>query len=206
MLKVGLTGGYATGKSFVAQELERLGCHIIYADRLGHEVLLLDGEAYAPVLAEFGREILGDEGRIDRKKLAALVFGDPARLKTLSSFVHPAVFRLEQKLLSEFEAHDPLGIVVIEAAILIEASRTDFFDKIILTACDPEVQIARGMKRDNSTREQVVARLANQMPEEEKRKHADFIVDTSGTKEQTAAQVFAIQSQLRMLASSRHGD
>ena len=206
MLKVGLTGGYATGKSFVAQELERLGCHIIYADRLGHEVLLPDGEAYIPVVAEFGRQILDDDGRIDRKKLAGLVFDDAGRLKTLTGFVHPAVFRLEQSLLDNFAALDPLGISVIEAAILIEANRTDFFDKIILTVCDPEVQIARAMRRDNATREQVAARVSNQMPEEEKRKHANFIVDTSGTKQQTSAQVEAMHTELLKLADSRGED
>jgi dephospho-CoA kinase len=163
-------------------------------------VLLPDGEAYVPVVAEFGRQIVDDDGRIDRKKLAALVFDNSARLKTLTGFVHPAVFRLEQKLVDKFAALDPLGICVIEAAILIEANRTDFFDKIILTVCDPEIQIARAMRRDNATREQVAARVSNQMPEEEKREHADFIVDTSGTKQQTAVQVFAIQSQLLLLA------
>src|SRR5579875_97249 len=199
MLKVGLTGGYATGKTFVAHELERLGCHLIYADRLGHQVLLPDGEAYVPVIAEFGRQILEENGLINRKKLAALVFEDPDRLNVLTGFVHPAVFRLEQKLLDGFAVQDPLGIAVIEAAILIEANRTDFFDKIILTVCDPEAQIARGMKRDQATREQVAARLANQMPDQDKRKHADFVVDTSGPKEETIAQVEAIHTQLLRL-------
>ncbi len=101
MLKVGLTGGYATGKSLVAHELERLGCQIIYADVLGHEVLLPNGEAYAPVVAEFGTGILDEQGRIDRKKLAAIVFDDAVQLQKLSSFVHPAVFHLEEKILEE---------------------------------------------------------------------------------------------------------
>ena len=200
MLKVGLTGGYATGKTFVAHELERLGCYLIYADRLGHEVLLPDGEAYPSVVAEFGRQILEDNGVIDRKKLAALVFEDAEKLKKLTGYVHPAVFRLERKLLDKFAAQSPQGIAVIEAAILIEANRTDFFDKIILTVCDPETQMARAMKRDHATREEVAARLANQMPDEEKRKHADFVLDTNGAKEQTTAQVKAIHSQLMRLA------
>lgn len=199
MLKVGLTGGYATGKSFVAHQLERLGCHIIYADQLGHDVLLPQGEAYAPAIAEFGTGILDESGAIDRKKLAAIVFGDAERLAKLSSFVHPAVFRQEEKLLAQFAANDPHGITVIEAAILIETKRDRWFDKIILTACDEEVQIARGMKRDHVTREQVIARLANQMPLSEKRKHADYVVDTSGTKEATARQVEMIYGDLLRL-------
>jgi dephospho-CoA kinase len=200
MLKVGLTGGYATGKSCVAHELDRLGCHIIYADILGHQVLLPDGEAYAPVVAEFGRGILDEKAQIDRKKLAAIVFGDAARLQTLSSFVHPAVFRLEERLLREFAAQDPHGIAVIEAAILIETKRNEWFDRIILTACDEEVQIARGMERDKLTREQVLARLTNQMPLAEKRKHADYVIDTGGTKEETVRQVEIVYLDLERLA------
>ena len=203
MLKVGLTGGYATGKSLVAHELERLGCHIIYADALGHEVLLPEGEAYAPVVQEFGPGILDPDGKIDRKKLAAIVFGNAERLARLSSFVHPAVFRLEEKMLREIAAKDPKGIVVIEAAILIEAKRDESFDKIILTACDEEVQIARGMKRDQTTREQVLARLANQMPLPEKRKYADYVIDTSGTKADTARQVEEVYRELARLAGER---
>ena len=199
MLKVGLTGGYATGKSFVAHELERLGCHLIYADALGHQVLLPDGEAYAPVVAEFGAGILDEQGRIDRKRLGEIVFADATRLNLLSSFVHPAVFRLEEKLLMEIAAVDPRGIVVIEAAILIEAKRSEWFDKIILTACKEEVQIARGMKRDRLTREQVLARLANQMPLPEKRKYASYVIDTSSTKEQTIRQVGEIYRELARL-------
>ena len=200
MLKVGLTGGYATGKSFVAHELERLGCHLIYADALGHEVLLPMGEAYAAVVSEFGPGILDEQGSIDRKKLGSEVFRDAERLATLSSIVHPAVFRREEKMLYEIAERDEHAIAVIEAAILVEAKRSDFFDTIILTVCEPEVQIARGMKRDNLTREQILARLANQMPEAEKRKYADFIIDTSGTKEDTARQVEDIHRPLLQFA------
>lgn len=203
MLKVGLTGGYATGKSLVAHELERLGCHIIYADVLGHRVLFPDGEAYAPVLAEFGTGILDEENRIDRKKLANIVFGDAARLNQLSGIVHPAVFRLEAQMLQQIAGEDPRGIAVIEAAILIETERDKWFDRIILTACEEEAQVARGMKRDNITRAQVLARLANQMPLAEKRKHADYVVDTSGTKDDTMHQVEEIYGQLARLARER---
>ena len=202
MLKVGLTGGYATGKSFVAHELQRLGCHVIYADELGHKVLLPGGEAYEPVIAEFGPAVLDSEGRINRKKLAALVFEDTARLANLTGIVHPAVFRVEEKLLSEIAAVDPRGIAVLEAAILIEAKRSHTFDRIILTTCDEEVQIARGMKRDNATRDQVLARLANQMPLSEKEKYADYVVDTSGTKSETIRQVEEIHRDLLRFAEA----
>src|SRR5438270_8847934 len=110
MLKVGLTGGLACGKTFVGEELARLGCLLIQADEIGHEVLLPGGEAYAPVVAEFGDEILTTGAQIDRRALAARVFGAPDRLAKLNSLVHPAVFRREEALIAEFAKRDPHGI------------------------------------------------------------------------------------------------
>lgn len=202
MIEVGLTGGYATGKSFVASELERAGCHVIHADLLGHRVLEPGGEAYQPTLELFGDRILGPNGAIDRKKLAVIVFGDHALLEKLNEFVHPAVIRLERDLLGEFAREDPRGIAVIEAAILIETGRYVSFDRLILTACDEETQIARGIKRDHLSREQVLARLAAQLPFEEKKRHADYVVDTSGPKEATIQQVDKIFGELKQLAGA----
>ena len=202
MLKVGLTGGYATGKTFVARELERLSCHLIYADELGHQVLLPEGEAYSPTVAAFGRGILEPDGRIDRKKLAAVVFPSAELLDKLSGFVHPAVFRLEQQLLTAIGEKDPHAIAVIEAAILIETERYKAFDRLIVTVCDADTQIARAMKRDHLTREEASARLGQQLPNEEKVRHAHYVVDTSGSKEQTLRRVAQIYRELKQLAES----
>jgi dephospho-CoA kinase len=203
MLKVGLTGGYATGKSLVAKELERLGCHLIYADELGHQVLQPDGEAYAATLETFGREILKADGTIDRRRLGEIVFASPELLERLSSLVHPAVIRLEERLLEEFQRQDPHGIAVVEAAILIETGRYAVFDRVILTTCDEETQIARGMKRDHATREQALARLGKQLPLSEKQRHAHYVVDTSGPKEETARQVQRVYRELKQIAEAR---
>jgi dephospho-CoA kinase len=203
MLKVGLTGGYATGKSLVAKELERLGCHLIYADELGHEVLQPGGEAYAATVGTFGPEILNSDGVIDRKKLGSIAFTSPESLSKLSGFIHPAVIRLEERMLEKFEAHDPRGIAVVEAAILIETGRDAVFDRVILTACDQDTQIARGMKRNHATREEVLARIAKQFPLEQKKRHAHYIVDTSGPKEDTARQVKRVYQELKKLAETR---
>jgi len=202
MLKVGLTGGYASGKSFVAAELRRLGCHVIHADLLGHAVLQPGAAAYRPAVEAFGPGILTPGGDIDRKKLAAVVFTRPELLEKLNSFVHPAVIALEEEMLSGFAAEDPRGITVIEAAILIETGRDRMFDRLILTACDEETQIARGIKRDHLTREQVLERLARQLPLEEKKRHAHYVVDTSGEKQDTIRQVEAIFGDLKRLAEA----
>jgi dephospho-CoA kinase len=203
MIKVGLTGGYASGKSFVAAELERLGCYLIYADRLGHQVLEPDGEAYAPAVEAFGPEILASDGRIDRRKLGAVVFGSPALLEKLTGFVHPAVFRLEERMLTDFQAQSPNGIAVMEAAILIETGRYKAFDRIILTVCDEAIQIQRGMKRDGLNVEQVRQRINQQMTAEEKTAYADYVVNTSGEKGETLRQVQAIHRELKALVDAK---
>lgn len=200
MLKVGLTGGYATGKSFVAQELERLGCHVIYADRLGHSALEPGGEAYAPAIELFGPSILQPDGLIDRKKVATLAFSNPVLLERLTSYVHPAVFRLEESMLQAIQRQDPTGIAVLEAAILIETGRHAAFDRIILTTCDPETQIARGMKRDGVSREEAMRRIARQMSLAEKRPHADYVIETDGSKTDTIHHIQSIFRELRSLA------
>ena len=202
MLKVGLTGGYASGKSFVAAELERLGCFLIHADKLGHRVLEKDGEAYAPTVNAFGYDILAPDGSVDRRKLAGIVFQSRELLGKLNSFVHPAVFRLEEKELSVWQARNPNGIAVIEAAILIETGRYASFDRLIVTACREETQIARGTRRDGIGPEEALARIAHQLPLEQKKKYANYVIDTDGTKEQTAQQVRKMFDELKHLAET----
>jgi dephospho-CoA kinase len=192
MLKIGLTGGYASGKSFVAKRLEVLGCHVIYADKLGHQVLSPGGEAYQPVVSLFGTA--------DRKKLAAIVFQSPDRLNQLNAIVHPAVFRLEEQSLIGFESQNPHGIAVIEAAILIETGRYKAFDRLIVTSCPPEIQIQRALERDQITRQEAQARLARQISDAERVRFADYIVYTDGTPEETAVQVNSIYEELRQLS------
>jgi dephospho-CoA kinase len=199
MLKVGLTGGLACGKTFVGEALAALGCHVLQADQLGHSVLLPGGEAYAPVVREFGPGILAANGEIDRRALAEQVFGSAERLALLNSLVHPPVLRQEDAWLERVAAADPRGIAVIEAAILIEIGVHQRFDKLIVVVCEEQQQIERSMKRDGVERERVSARLSRQMPLSEKRKFADFIVDTSGTKEETLRQTRAVYDSLRRI-------
>jgi dephospho-CoA kinase len=166
---------------------------------LGHQVLLPGGEAYAPVVREFGPGILAENGDIDRRALAEQVFSSSERLALLNSLVHPPVLRQEDAWLDRVAACDPRGIAVIEAAILIEIGVHRRFDKLIVVVCEEEQQIERSMKRDGVERERVRTRLSRQMPLSEKRKFADFIVDTSGTKEETLRQARAVYDSLRRI-------
>ena len=200
MLRVGLTGGLATGKSFVGRILAEQGCLLIKADDLGHQVLEPGAEAYAPVVAEFGPQILAPGGRIDRRKLAAEVFEKPDRLEKLNQLVHPPVRRRSRELADAFAAAHPSGIIVNEAAILIETGSARSFDKLIVAACPEHLQVERAMERDGITREEALARIRRQMPIEEKVRLADFVIDTSGTKEQTTAQTLEVFAALRSLA------
>lgn len=201
MLRVGLTGGLATGKSFVGQALADLGCLWIQADELGHRVLAPGGEAYQAVVEAFGRDILKEDGSIDRNRLAEEVFDQPDRLALLNSLVHPPVIRMEEELIAAFAAREPSGIAVVEAAILIETGGHKRFDRLIVTWCTEQQQIERALRRPGATLEQVKARLRRQMPLEEKVRLADYVIDTSGTKEQTIEQVRKVYESLRRIAA-----
>ena len=200
MLRVGLTGGLASGKSFVGQSLADLGCHFIEADEIGHQVLLPDGEAYDAVVREFGPGILTPEEFIDRRKLGALVFGQPALLEKLNKFVHPPVGARQARMIAEIAARDPQAIVVVAAAILVETGSYKRFDRLIVVTCTLEQQIERAIKRGPYTREEVLARLSRQLPLAEKVRVADYVIDTSGAKENTLQQVRAVYQSLRSIS------
>jgi dephospho-CoA kinase len=201
MLKVGLTGGIACGKTFVGETLAGKGCLVIQADELGHEVLAPGGAAYEAVIGEFGRDILAGDGSIDRRALAARVFGNSGRLERLNALVHPAVIRLEEERIADFARHHPDGIAVVEAAILIETGSYKRFDKMILVTCREDQQLERAMRRRGAAEGDVRARLSRQMPVDEKRKFADFVIDTSGEKEDTLRQTLAVYEELRRIQS-----
>ncbi len=197
MLRVGLTGGLATGKSHVGAYLEQMGCHLLKADELGHAAILPGGGAFEDVVRAFGLEIVGESGEIDRRALGAVVFKDPEKLALLNSLVHPVVIRGEEAWYAEMSLKDAGGIGVVEAAILIETGSYKRFDKMILTVCEREQQIARAMKRDRLSRREVEIRLSRQMPLEEKRKFADYVVDTSGDKTATLVEARRVYEELR---------
>jgi dephospho-CoA kinase len=196
MLKVGLTGGFACGKSFVGRCLVDLGCHLLKADELGHAVLAPDGEAYRNVIEAFGDGILDENGLIDRPRLGSMVFSDRAKLERLNALVHPAVIAREEAWLATLPSD---AIAVVEAAILIETGSYKRLQKLILVVCDTDQQVERAIARDSMSREDVLARIERQMSLAEKRKYADYVIDTSGEKAATIEQVERLYKTLRRL-------
>jgi dephospho-CoA kinase len=203
MLRVGLTGGLASGKSFVAGELAALGCFVLHADQIGHQVQQEGAEAYDEIVREFGAGILRADRQIDRRLLAREVFANPDRLAQLNAIVHPRVRARTEQLLADFAAREPHGIAVVEAAILVEAGSYRGYDRLIVVVASEEQQIARAMARDQLSRAEALARIRRQMPLAEKVKYADYVIDASGSKEQTAAQTRAVYESLRGLTSGK---
>lgn len=205
MRRVGLTGGLASGKSFVGDTLASLGCALLKADEVGHRLLEPDGAAYPLVLAAFGDTILEPDGTVERTRLAELVFGHPQRLKTLNAIIHPLVFEAEERFFDELSRQEAAArfdgsrstckIGIVEAAILIETGNHENFEKIWVAWCPREMQIERAIHR-GLTRKQALSRLEHQMPLDQKLAYADEVIDTSGTKEATRANVEAAYRRL----------
>lgn len=202
MLKIGLTGSIAVGKSYVLSILRELGCVTFDADKIAHSVMEPGRAAYADIEREFGREVMGGDGAIDRAKLGAIVFADAARRKRLNEIVHPRVIEEQNRLLAEVESADPAAIAVIDAALMIESGGYKRFDKLVVVYCDRETQINRLMRRNQIPREDAERRVAAQMPSEEKRRYADYEIDTSGAMEVTRQRVIEVYQELRRFQQS----
>jgi len=197
MLRVGLTGGIASGKSTVASMLRDLDCPVLDADTLGHELLEQGQDAYNEVVREFGKEILDGYGNVDRGKLGPIIFADAQKRARLNQILHPRILDVVRKW---FAALDQIGgpeLAVLEAALIIEAGYNKELDRVIVCWCPPEQQLQRLVER-GLTPEQAKLRIAAQMPMEEKRRLADEPIDCSGSIEETERQVAAaVQRMLR---------
>ncbi|HKG20474.1 MAG TPA: dephospho-CoA kinase [Blastocatellia bacterium] len=199
MLKIGLTGSIAVGKSSVISILSELGCVTFDADKIAHSVMEPGREAYDDIVREYGREVLAGDGTIDRVKLGAIVFADAARRNRLNEIVHPRVIEEQNSLLAAAEARDPSAIAIVDAALMIESGGYKRFDRLIVIFCRPELQIERLMRRNGITREDAERRVAAQMPSDEKRRYADYEIDTSGDFEETRRRVIEVHAQLKKL-------
>lgn len=194
VLKVGLTGGIACGKSVVTRALGELGAIILDADEIVHKLMEPGGAAYAPVVQRFGREILGPGGRIDRKILGPRVFADPRERWALNGIVHPLVIQEEERLHQEVRLLGQDRVVVTDAALLFEAGTHKRFDRIVVVHCSREEQLRRLEQRDGLGREAALSRVEAQMPLEEKVKLAHYTIEAAGSEEDTrrrARELFA---------------
>ena len=179
MLRIGLTGSIGVGKSFVASVFSELGCHVLDADDTAREVVVPGSAGLKDVVAGFGNEILRDDGTLDRSKLGTLVFENADRRAVLNAILHPYIIAQQDQRLREWEVQDPDGIAIVDAALMIESGGYKRFDKLIVVYCRPEVQIGRLMARNNLSRVDAERRISTQMSQEDKKKFADYLIDTS---------------------------
>jgi dephospho-CoA kinase len=204
LLKVGLTGGIAAGKSSVGEMFVALGAHLIQADAIAHQ-LMQPGEAvYQEVVRHFGTGILEPDGRINRASLAHAAFGEPSRIQELNQIVHPPVIRNQDEWMEELGRSDPRAIAIVEAALVLEAGLVDHFDRIVVVQCQPGQRIERWAKRvkvdTEAARKELFRRMAAQLPDEEKIRVADYVIDNSGSLDTTRAQVKFIYEKLKRQA------
>jgi len=206
MLKVGLTGSIAVGKSFVCSVFRELGCDVLDADQAARDVVLPGTVGLERVVEYFGDGILKENGELDRSKLGAVVFADREEREMLNSIVHPLVFEAQDRWLRDREAEHPDGIAIVDAALMIESDGYKRFTKLIVVWCEPAIQLKRLMARDAISEAEALRRIDAQMPQAEKKKYADFLIDTSKGHEDTRRQAAEIFERLSVLAKEISGE
>ena len=184
---IGLTGGIASGKSTAARYLSSLGAHVIDADALGHRAYEPGTDAFQAVVEAFGEDVRGDDGQLDRRVLGGKVFGNPDALKRLTDIVWPEIRRLADREIATVREKNAAAIVVLEAAVLLEAGWQDSVDETWVVAVDPDVAVRRAMRRDGLDESAVRARMNAQLSNAERAVFADVVVDNSGTETQMQA-------------------
>jgi len=197
MLRVGLTGSIAVGKSYVASVFAELGCRVLDADQTAREVVLPGSPGLESIAKAFGAEMLHPDGTLNRPQLGALVFANEAKRQQLNQLLHPFIIARQDEILREWEQEDPQGIGIVDAALMIESGGYRRFDKLIVVHCRPEVQLERLMLRNGLTRDEAQRRISSQMPQEEKQKFADFLIDTSDGFELARQRTIEVYEQLR---------
>jgi dephospho-CoA kinase len=214
MLKVGLTGGIASGKTAVGEMFVGLGAHLVQADRIAHSLMQPGEPVYNEVVRHFGRGILDHDGTVNRAKLAEAAFGPPdapegeraSRVADLNRIVHPVVIRSQDEWTYAISLQDPQGVAMVEAALILEAGVKDRFDRLIVVTCNADQRAARFASRQKipleAARKEVIRRMAAQLPDEEKVKAADYVIDNSGSLDQTRKQVQQVWEKLH--ADAQH--
>lgn len=200
MLRVGLTGGIASGKSTVARIFQELGAHVLDADRIAREVVPPGSQALSRIARAFGKEMLRPDGTLDRAALGTLVFADAGKRRVLEGILHPLILAEIDRRIEELERSDPRGLVIVEAALILELGRQAEFDTLVVVWADEEQQRRRLIQRDKLSVEEADRRLDAQMPLSEKRGRARFVVDNSGDQAACRADAERVYGELRQLA------
>ncbi|HEU4932935.1 MAG TPA: dephospho-CoA kinase [Pyrinomonadaceae bacterium] len=196
MLRVGLTGSIGVGKSFVTSVFVELGCRVLDADQTAREVVMPGTPGLKALTGTFGEDVLNTDGTLDRKRLGARIFTDQSERERLNHILHPFIIARQDEILNGWEAEDPDGIGIVDAALMIESGGYKRFDKLIVVHCRPEVQLERLMLRDKLSRDEALRRINSQMPQEEKQKFADYLIDTSDGFDLTRARTVEVYNQL----------
>jgi dephospho-CoA kinase len=201
MLRVGLTGSIGVGKSFVTSVFAELGCRVLDADRTAREVVALGTPGLQALVEAFGVEILQPDGTLDRAGLGALIFADDEKRLLLNSILHPFIIAAQDEQLQKWEEQDASGLAIVDAALMIESGGYKRFDKLIVVHCKPEIQLERLMARNAISREDAAQRIAAQMPQDEKKRYADILIDTSFGFEDTRRKTEEVYRQLREVSA-----
>jgi dephospho-CoA kinase len=196
MLIVALTGGIASGKSVVSSILKELGCYIHHADRVAHEIMEPEKPAWKKIVAHFGEKILNQDKTINRSRLGKIIFSDKKEQNFLNELIHPVVLKKKKEAIEKLENEGTNTFFVSEAALTIEAGFADFFDKVVVVYCKKEIQVERLMERDQISQKEAIKKLMSQMAPEEKLKYADYIIDTSGSLQNTVEQTERVYRNL----------
>jgi len=200
MLRVGLTGSIGVGKSFVSGVFAELGCRLLDADETAREVVEPGSLALRDVVANFGSGILQDDGELNRAKLGALVFSEDDKRAKLNSILHPYIIAKQDERLREWEEIDPDGIAIVDATLMIESGGYKRLDKLVVVHCRADVQVQRVMARNSLTRNEAEKRIRAQMSQEEKKKFADYLIDTSEGFEAARKRTAEVHGELRALS------
>jgi dephospho-CoA kinase len=196
MLHVGLTGNIASGKSHTASLFAEMGAHVIDADQVVHELLACGTHTYSQIVDAFGAQILNLNKQIDRRRLAQIVFFDEKQRMLLNSLIHPEVQGEILRRIFDLEQLSLSGIIIVDAALMVETGGYKMYHRLVVVACDPALQLSRLMSRDDLTEKDAKARIASQMPIAEKIKLADYTIDTSGTLKHTHDRAEAVYRDL----------
>ncbi len=200
MFKLGLTGGIASGKSTVAAMFADLGAHLVDTDAIARQVVAPGGPVLARIVEAFGPQVLGPDGGLDRPRLRERIFSDPVARERLNAIVHPAVGAAVEDALARIARQDPRGVALVDVPLLYETNTQGRYDAVVVVFVPPELQVQRLMARDKVSREAAEQSLGAQMPLEQKRRLAQFVVDNSGTLQETREQVRAVWNALRSTA------